>query len=433
MKILGLTLKNFRGIDDLILDFSDSQTTVLIGANGAGKSSILDAIGTMFGLRIHDLSDKLRDAETEYIEHVQTRFIDYQRILIPNDVKNGFDGCDMSMRVSFLSKEEQWPLHYEITGPTSSRASFSRQLPDFPTKIDKLLSQHSKTSIPIIVYYPVDRKVVATPLGPPADYKLHQLTAYDGAISPKIDFKNFFEWYRAREDLENEQIRAKPAYRDGQLEAVRNAVYRLVPGFADLGISRSPYPTMTIKKDGNELNILQLSDGEKCVLAMVGDIARRLAIANPSLADPLLGDGVVLIDEIDLHLHPRWQREVIPGLERTFPKCQFIVATHSPQVLSSAKNAVVYLLMVIDGMVKAKKLRGPYGKDTNTILGDIMDVDERPAKVKERISAYFDKIHDNDLEAAEDLRKALARDIGEDDPDLIRGEVLTRRKEILAK
>jgi predicted ATP-binding protein involved in virulence len=101
---------------------------------------------------------------------------------------------------------------------------------------------------------------------------------------------------------------------------------------------------MTITKQGQELIINQLSDGEKCLLAMVGDLARRLAIANPSLPDPLQGSGVVLIDEIELHLHPKWQREIIPALTRTFPNCQFIVTTHSPQVISQVKPEGIYIL-----------------------------------------------------------------------------------------
>jgi predicted ATP-binding protein involved in virulence len=91
--------------------------------------------------------------------------------------------------------------------------------------------------------------------------------------------------------------------------------------------------------------MLPLSDGEKCLLAMVGDLARRLAIANPDYPDALQGEAIVLIDEIELHLHPSWQRNIIPALKRTFPKCQFIITTHSPQVLSYIQPKNIYLKM----------------------------------------------------------------------------------------
>lgn len=129
----------------------------------------------------------------------------------------------------------------------------------------------------------------------------------------------------------------------------------------------------------------QLSDGEKCLLAMVGDLARRLAIANPGLSDQLQGKGVVLIDEIELHLHPKWQREIIPALTRTFPNCQFIVTTHSPQVVSHVKPQRIYILEKIDNGIVAKRPSSSFGRDSNSILEDLMDVPERPQHIKDRL------------------------------------------------
>ena len=77
---------------------------------------------------------------------------------------------------------------------------------------------------------------------------------------------------------------------------------------------------------------------------MVGDLARRIAIANPALEDPLAGVGVVLIDEVDLHLHPGWQRHVVSALEETFPNCQFLVSTHSPQIVSHVAPERIWIL-----------------------------------------------------------------------------------------
>ena len=101
---------------------------------------------------------------------------------------------------------------------------------------------------------------------------------------------------------------------------------------ADADLIRELYEMVT------NLDVLQLSDGEKCTLALFGDIARRLAIANPSLDDPLQGDGVVLIDELELHMHTSWQRKVISMLKKTFPNIQFIITTHSPQILGEVDH-----------------------------------------------------------------------------------------------
>jgi predicted ATP-binding protein involved in virulence len=188
---------------------------------------------------------------------------------------------------------------------------------------------------------------------------------------------------------------------------------------------------MTVKKKGEELIVNQLSDGEKCLLAMVGDLARRLAIANPSLPDPLQGYGVVLIDEIELHLHPKWQREIIPALTRTFPNCQFIVTTHSPQVISQVKPEGIYILEKTEEGIIAKKPESSFGRDSNRILEDLMDVPARPQKIKDDLLELFRLIDAGDLLGARQLRQQLADEIGADEPEFVRADVLIRRKEIL--
>ena len=95
---------------------------------------------------------------------------------------------------------------------------------------------------------------------------------------------------------------------------------------------------MTVSKNGMEQNVNQLSDGEKCTLALFGDLARRISIANPHMQNPLEGKGIVLIDEIELHMHPSWQRKVLTTLKSVFPNIQFIITTHSPQILGGVDD-----------------------------------------------------------------------------------------------
>ncbi|MFA0173138.1 AAA family ATPase, partial [Vibrio splendidus] len=99
--------------------------------------------------------------------------------------------------------------------------------------------------------------------------------------------------------------------KDRQLTAVRSAIYKFMPEFSNLRVRRKPRLHMSIDKNGQSLNVAQLSQGEKSLMALIGDIARRLAVMNPSLENPLMGDGIVLIDEVDMHLHPKWQRTLI--------------------------------------------------------------------------------------------------------------------------
>ena len=197
----------------------------------------------------------------------------------------------------------------------------------------------------LAVYYPTNRAVLDIPSAyQEPTHRFDQLSAYDQALSGKwSSFRIFFEWFRDREDLENERRLETPKFRDRELQAVRTAIRRFLPGCSAVRIRRAPL-RMVIDKNGEELRVDQLSDGEKCTLAMVGDLARRMAIANPSPEDPLGGAGIVLIDEIDLHLHPGWQRHVVSALEATFPNCQFLVSTHSPQVVSHVAPERIWLL-----------------------------------------------------------------------------------------
>jgi len=199
----------------------------------------------------------------------------------------------------------------------------------------------------------------------------------------------------------------------------------LMPEFTELQVRRNPL-RMAVKKNGKEFRIEQLSDGEKCLLAMVGDLARRLAIANPGLDDPLQGEGVVLIDEIELHLHPRWQRMIIPRLLQTFPGCQFIVSTHSPQVLSEVAPENIHLLHQDEetGEIPCSKPQRSYGLDSSEILEELMGATRRNADVEHKLTELFRHIDDEDFEAAREALRALREELHGDIPDLIRAETM---------
>jgi len=294
-------------------------------------------------------------------------------------------------------------------------------------------------NIPLVVYYPVNRAVFEVRVTIPEDQDYTQARAYEGALEGvSVDFQTFFEWFRNREDIENEERINNSSYRDREVEAVRRAVETMVPGFSNPKVRRASPRMVVTKRDEQsgretELQIDQLSDGEKCWLAMVGDLARRLAIANPGLEDPLHGQGVVLIDEIELHLHPAWQRMAVPGLADTFPNCQFIVSTHSPQVLSQVKPDAIYLLEQTSEGIKVYRPTSSYGRDSNRILEEIMGVSERPDHIKRDLHKYFQLIDEGKMREAEKLRKKLEKEIGPDEPEFVKADVLIRRKEIIGR
>lgn len=456
MKVKRLKMQSFRGIGDLTLDFDETVPTVLIGINGVGKSSILDCLAILL---------------TQFTGQMQNS-LDYLRFFNKQDVTNGRERTLNKITVLIELQELSWSMsEYDLQANIKSVLNLQKQikesiekyksvefetlfmesenlsteiantirstlLGDIKIAVENLnnqLATIADTNIPLTVYYPVNRAVIDMPLEISEVSSFKQVDAYEQALTGgRIDFKTFFEWFRNREDLENERRRDNIDYRDKQLKAVREAISSLIPEFSNLRVRRSSL-RMTVQKQREELIVNQLSDGEKCLLAMVGDLARRLAIANPGLPDPLQGNGVVLIDEIELHLHPKWQREIIPALTRTFPNCQFIVTTHSPQVISQVKPEGIYILEKTDEGVVAKRPESSFGRDSNRILEDLMGVPARPQEIKDRLHELFRLIDEGNLDSARQLSQEIANIIGQDEPELVKASVSIRRKEILKR
>lgn len=218
-----------------------------------------------------------------------------------------------------------------------------------------------------------------------------------------------------------------------QLNAVRNAIYQFLPGFSNLKVTRDRKIKMTVVKGTQRLEISQLSNGEKCTLAMVGDLARRLALANPSLANPLEGEGIVLIDEIELHLHPAMQRDIINRLQLTFPNVQFIISTHSPQVLGEINSAQIFFVTQLeDGAdIDVHSVPTLFGKDSNMILEQFMGTAEKNQEIKQQLEQLFQLIIESRLAEARELLSKLMEILGCDDPALIKADMILRRKESL--
>ena len=350
MRIKQLRMQSFRGIGDLTIDFDEKEPTVFIGINGVGKSSILDCLAILLS------------RFSSAIQHSTAS----GRLFTEEDIKNDKNETHNEIITDFESQKFTWSLTKVKKGRMKDTSTNLSEINKIAENIKHKLSSSlsEEYNLPVIIYYSTNRAVLDIPLKIRKQHSFEQIDTYENALSGTgSEFRIFFEWFRKQEDLENElRLENNPDYRDKQLEAVRQAISSLIPNFTKLRVRRSPL-RMTLQKDDEELIVNQLSDGEKCLLAMVGDLARRLAIANPGLKNPLYGFGVVLIDEIELHLHPKWQREIIPALTRTFPHCQFIVTTHSPQVVGEIKPQGIYILEKTENGIIVQRPQSSYGRD----------------------------------------------------------------------
>lgn len=419
MKIKELKLHQFRSFDHMVMQFDD-RLTVLVGVNGAGKTSIINAL-------------------TILLSHFNRKMLDFKRLapkFSESDIRVGSQETVNSVTVAHNGKTASWTIEAYRKGAKTHPKFHLAELTDFVNA----LGAEDLTSLPLAVCYGVNRAVQDISLSPQKAYDFDNFSAYGNALSERsYVFNDFFEWCRVREDIENEyRLHAVEQnesenqnllYRDPQLEAVRQAIYRMT-GFSNMRIRRNP-PRMEVRKGEQRLDVAQLSDGEKCLLALVGDIARRLALANLKLDDPLQTTAVVMIDEAELHLHPEWQHRIVPGLIETFPNCQFILSTHSPQVLSHVRCRHIRCLDQKEDRVEVTIPDGVYGQDSNFLLKTLLGSSYRPKNIEADIQRLFDLIR-ADVTAARKLLDELKQRIEGESPDLVRAEALLHRREVLA-
>ena len=391
---------------------------VLVGPNGAGKSSVLDALAILLSWAVsRTISARARGS---YIGKF--------------DIRNGTGYA--SLKITTDANIEWSLVKVKKGGLKPPKNTDLIKLGEYTEDVQsRIAANQNEASLVLFVYYPVERAVLDIPLRIRSKHKFEPLDAYEGSLTSGANFRTFFEWFREREDLENESkvhSRSGKFVPDRQLEAVRGALREFLPEFDNLTVRRSPL-RMEVEKNGKILRIEQLSGGEKILIALIGDLARRLAIANPGSANPLHEKGIVLIDEADLHLHPRWQRMLIPCFSRIFPACQFIISTHSPHVITHTRPEYLFLLEEKEGTVIIRKASESYGKNADRVLEDLMGLETtRPEDVSARLHSIAEKIDRNEFDEAKKEIEELQADIGSD-PELVKAETLIKRKEIIGR
>ncbi|TAK28777.1 MAG: hypothetical protein EPO40_12745 [Myxococcaceae bacterium] len=397
MRVRRLTLTNYRGFEQATIDL-DRPLTVLFGVNGSGKSSVLNALATL---------------TTNLYPHAYSTGGQYWCHSFENhDIREGcsrlelsvdWTNADVSLPVTEVFARDQKPNVRKPVGDVGALYSAARALTIFYGSAREVATDSN-------AFIPVQRDNGETPDRP-------ELATHDALAVGHLKFRTLFQWFKNREDTENELkvSRQDLTLEDPQLAAVRRAVAGMLPGFSGLRIQRDPLH-MVIRKGDTLLAVDQLSDGERLLLALTADLARRLAITYADAPDPLSGEAIVLIDEVELHLHPTWQRRVLGALRSTFPNCQFIVTTHSPQVLSEVPNDAVVLVkdfqFVRPGAPTA-------GRDSNAILTEAMGTPDRPvaqAAAIESIGALLDEGRHAEARAQLD---ALALQLTERDREVV--------------
>lgn len=383
--IESLIIDNFRGVRHLNVHLG-GRMNLFAGENGAGKSTVLQA---------------LRYLMSWYVARVLNR--DGRGLVLQQrDITQGQPFCRLIIR---LEDGTTWKL-YKKSNKYRGKPIDRTDLTGLTALADALVSDHDRfggyVRFPVVGCYGVDRAVAEVKPKLSKKSQLEPLDSYDSRLNNGHNFSGFFTWFREVEDLENEELREKGSFKpDGQLDAVRNALEQVSGDYSHFRVSRNPRDFL-MDKDGQQFSINQLSDGEKCYLTLVGDIARMLAMTNRGADNPLEGKGCILIDEVDLHLHPVWQSEILGRLTQIFKGCQFILTTHSPFVVSNVKSFEDDKFFLMEQCEAREVGSNTYGRRIDEILLEFFHVESlRNSEVEKTINKIWNLLSAMDYESDE--------------------------------
>ncbi|EMB4321036.1 TPA: retron Ec78 anti-phage system effector ATPase PtuA [Citrobacter freundii] len=466
----SMSFTDFRRFPQLDINFEE-DLTIIIGNNGQGKTSILYAIAKTLSW---------------FTANILKEDSSGQRLNEYSDIRNNSDNnfSDISSNFFFGKglKNISIRLSRSTLGAAERRESIIKPAKEV-ADIWRIINERRVINLPIFAFYSVER---SHPFSKPAKESIEKredrFDAYNHALTGAGRFDHFAEWFiylhkraqaqgvSAIELLEEQVNNLKQSVENGltsmvplleetqkklltaqirkealqsvsmltetaQMDIVSRAITTVVPSISRIWVeTASGADIIKVTNDSQDVSIEQLSDGQRVFLALVADLARRMIMLNPLLKNPLEGRGIVLIDEIELHLHPRWQQEVIIVLRTVFPNIQFVITTHSPIVLSTTEircirefkqNSESGELFLDSPPIQTK------GSENSEILEQVMGVLSTPPNIAESyLVSNFEKsiIDESDDLSAESrqLYDKIVSHFGQHSSELKKADSLIR-------
>ena len=429
MRIDRLEIENFKKFSKQTFDLHP-KFTLFVGENGAGKTTVLDALAVAAGIWL--------------VEPPDSTLVNSDRNILRSEIR--LEPVTKGDRVQF---QERRPVVVRATGRIGDHEDVSwtrefgegrkrrsnagaKQALEYVKKIYTRDDGGEKVLCPVLAYYGAGRawlssneRVPKAKLNGPA----RRWAAFYDCFNERIRFAELQKWF-SRETTErgNRSGRWRPGF-----EVVRRAVLRCVPGADDVWFDTDrDQIVLSIEKNAQPFD--NLSAGQRMMLALVADLAIKAVTQNAFLLPPDdLGPedeplprvlqqtpGVVLIDELDVHLHPKWQRRVATDLKETFPSIQFGCTSHSPQVIGEVRPEEIRVLD--EGRVTVPPRS--YGLDSDRILEELMVAKPRNESVETLLRALFDLIDKEDFEGARSILPEVEAKLGPDDAELTRARTL---------
>lgn len=418
MHIKQIELVNFRCFEHLKLR-CHRQLNVFVGVNASGKTALLLGLRRCLGTFVGQFSD-IDTAEKQSIMHIA-----------PEDVRfsNGAFASKTSFKciVEIEGKEYEWNRTKEgRNGKTDSKGT--KVVDSWVKNIEREIGHPTKTFdvlLPLVAYFSTDRGSRERRTSKSDRLFSSRMRGYFNALGQSTNVEYLKVWFKDRQ-LEKYQSNRKSTALDLMLKVIKR-----IPGVlnieyivqsSDSELESDLY--LTIKKGDLEekIGFEYLSDGQKMLVCILADIAMRCLLLNPQLNDKANETaGVVLIDEVDLHLHPSWQRLAVPALLEAFPCMQFFFTTHSPQVLSEVPKESVFILK--NGNIAPPVNLFTEGRDSNSILYDIFGVEKRPQEEQNDLDRFYRLLDEKNEKEAWGILTKLEAKWGAYDTDIVRANL----------
>jgi predicted ATP-binding protein involved in virulence len=394
LRLHRLHLQDYRCFTSLDVSFHE-QLTVLVATNGAGKTSVLDAIAVAMGpfLGAFDEGVGKHFSPTDIRLHKVRDTAAIEMEYAPQGVQLEAEGSLPVAQPDLGGERVVWKRG--LAGPTKAKTTIkdAKVLVNYGKRLQEAVrTPGADVTLPLLAYYGTGRLWQQKKLMENKLPRSSRTIGYTDCLDPASSYKSFVEWFRywnrnaqdARLKASELGLRPSPTEFDAYIAAVAGAVNAcLAPsGWENLSYSFNADTLVASHPDHGQLPVELLSDGIRNMIGMVADMAFRAVKLNPQLGARAAEQtpGLVLIDEVDMHLHPEWQQTVLKGLCGAFPALQFIVTTHSPQVLSTVEKACVRVLGPgVDGqMVATEPLSDTYGMPSGMVMQQVMHVDPQP-------------------------------------------------------
>ena len=443
MHIQKVIIKNFRCFEHLEVNL-DPDINIFVGNNGSGKSALLDGIAAA-------MYPYVAEIQLIVCGEIQENSPVFQRDL-PAKKKGGEQKTQAEFTVSSTSFPD-WTMVYKKP-PTENdnkrieidfinpsdfiKSLISSGYERFYSAIQQRFNKLNKditSELFIIAYYKGDRYL--TNIGDienNSNQLCDRFDALKNAFDATANFTDLVNWFflREYEELREGRNRKDINFELPDLKQIRKAISTIIAPNARVYFSGATSAKLMVEwtmetGEKRELLLSQLSAGYRNMLALVMDFARRLAQANPDMENPLAAEAILMIDELDLHLHPTWQQKIIPDLKKVFPNTQIIATTHSPEVVTTVKQNQVKILKDYQIKECPSPTRGMKSSDIVRYVLGLSDL--RPDTEESRIlTQLFEAIDNGQLEEAKRLRKEL-QDWESFDPDMTRADMQIRRLE----